>query len=264
MKKISIIVILSLMSGIACAASQNISRSSSQGQAFIDSMPPYLKKVAAKEYYFNHNERKDALPDWIAPYFSGVSVQDLIANDKLPQIQKWSEGEGDMLDLSSKNLNSLEGLQEVPGIEEVRAIKLFDNQLTTVPADAFKGLVLHALSLEHNQIATIEPGAFNGLGQLKELALDYNQLQRLQENRLNGLKELEILDISHNQLTQIDPGALSGLKRLKKLSLEENPLPASLVGALRDALQESGVDVSFDDDADASDDASGWLASSSQ
>ena len=81
------------------------------------------------------------------------------------------------LNLQSKQVTSLEGLTEIPGIQNCQRIDLSNNQLTRIERDAFLGISnLQELDLSNNHIEQVEPGAFAGLYEIDVLNLGRNQL----------------------------------------------------------------------------------------
>ena len=98
----------------------------------------------------------------------GVSIAQLGADDILPR--KNLESGYIVLDLSFKNINNLDGLLEISGIEKVQEISLWYNRISKIKAGAFKGLneVLR-IHLNRNPLtdARIEPGAFAGFPKVK-------------------------------------------------------------------------------------------------
>src|SRR3989338_9184803 len=89
----------------------------------------------------------------------GLSIRDLIECGQLPKIT--SDG---TLNLSRKGLVSLDGLQDIPNKESIVTLKLDHNQLTSVPAEIFNGLInLSELNLSYNQLVELPKGIFSGL-----------------------------------------------------------------------------------------------------
>ena len=140
------------------------------------------------------------------------------------------------------------------GLTRLTTIRLDDNQITTIPANAFNtNRLLTDLSLYRNAIHTIDAGAFTHLNQLQQLKLFHNSLTTLgvHSDTWGGLTNLTNLDLSHNQITDIrfstDHSSLSqltwldmednrmsllvrntfrGLRKLKYLNFNQNPLRA--------------------------------------
>ena len=153
------------------------------------------------------------------PQLYSISVAEYIQQNGIPQIQN------NELNLSSKNLTDLTGLQNIPNINQVIILGLSYNQLKTLPDTIFNGLKnLQILSIDNNQLQTLPDTIFNGLQNLQKLLLYGNQLQTLPANIFNGLKNLQILSISNNQLQTLPDGIFNGLNNLKYLGLSYNQL----------------------------------------
>jgi len=107
------------------------------------------------------------------------------------------------LDLSGKSLRTLEGIAEIPGIENVKTIDLGRNKLTTIPSNAFPVLPkLKNLLLFSNDINSIEPNAFKGLINLEYLNINRNKIVTIEPNTFSGLNNLQELDLADNPIIQ--------------------------------------------------------------
>jgi Leucine-rich repeat (LRR) protein len=187
----------------------------------------------AREYFFYARRNVVALPKWLQPHFDGVSIQDLIDNNML-RLRGLKR-----LDLSSKNIADLTGLQNIPGIQEVTALLLFDNSITTVAPGAFAGLSnLRRLALGNNQITTIAPDTFADLPNLQDLALGNNQITTIVQGTFADLPNLEQLDMDNNQITTIAPGTFAGLPNFEHLGLSNNNLSKANLDRIQDELGE--------------------------
>lgn len=98
---------------------------------------------------------------------------------------------------------------------------------------------LTRLDLADNRIEDLAPLA--SLTKLKFLDLDNNRVRDL--SALAGLSQLEVVVLGHNQVQDIAP--LLGLGQLKSAELSGNPLSGGVENAQLAALQEKGVEVSF-------------------
>ncbi len=93
-----------------------------------------------------------------------VSVADVIHEN--PRIVVHQEGGGiareeTILDLSRRNIDSLEGLDRVPGIERVTELKLSGNRLTQLNDHAFAMMPqLRVLNIKHNSIIAVGDNLF--------------------------------------------------------------------------------------------------------
>jgi len=126
-----------------------------------------------------------------------ISVAEYLHQHGQPAIINGSLG------LSNCNLTSLEGLQNIQQQDEIRYLHLSNNQLQTLPAGIFNGLVnLQLLDLSHNRLQTLPAGIFNGLVNLQWLHLFHNQLQTLPAGIFNGLVDLLGLDLYGNPIVK--------------------------------------------------------------
>ena len=81
-------------------------------------------------------------------YIYGFSIQELLHNNCIPQLSRFG-----YLDLSHKYINSLEGLQNIPDIQNVQILNLNNNELTSLSPELFAGLGrLEGLYLDDNQL----------------------------------------------------------------------------------------------------------------
>lgn len=117
------------------------------------------------------------------------------------------------------------GWQEVPEsisqLSSLRALRLADNQLTTLPSYLLALADLRELYLDENQLTEL-PEFLAHLSELECLTVRSNQLMRLPES-LGRLTHLRRLDMSDNQLSVL-PDSLGNLELLQSLNLEGNRL----------------------------------------
>ena len=117
------------------------------------------------------------------------------------------------------------------GLDNLRALYLYGNQLSALPEDVFSGLgSLEELWLSHNQLRELPEDVFDGLGNLKMLRLYGNQLGALPEDVFDGLESLESLYLGDagygNQLSELPEDVFDGLSNLQRLRLADNELTA--------------------------------------
>jgi Leucine-rich repeat (LRR) protein len=106
-----------------------------------------------------------------------------------------------ILDLGNLALDSLEGLEDIPGIEKVTRLYLHNNTIKTLRAGDFAAAVnLQLIGLSGNGLKDIEPNAFAGLKKLKVLDLSNNNIERIPEEGLNGMPTLRFLGMSNNPM----------------------------------------------------------------
>jgi Leucine-rich repeat (LRR) protein len=159
----------------------------------------------------------------------------------------------DVVDLSFNRLTSLFN----HGWTNVRVLRVHDNDLVNVSADAFRGLdaSLTELHLQRNVLRTLprtalEPlrdslrlldvgsnpiggfvesaddglqvHAFRGLRRLETLGLRDVGLTRWPTDAVRGLATLAVLDVAENRLSSLPDDALANLTRLVRLDLSRN------------------------------------------
>jgi len=200
------------------------------GMEMID-LPPSYAAVAGRVFhgleapFYEEGESavvSSEVPPIVAPpaYDSlGISVHTLLASGRPPVIKK---GE---LDLSGKQLVSLEGLREIDGIEYVEKIFLRKNNLQSLPVDVFSGLYrLRYLDLSHNKLKELPVGIFSDLTAIITLNLSDNEVELLSAGLFSELGRMTFLDISRNKLRVIEMKAFTGLDSLRSLYLKDNSL----------------------------------------
>jgi len=138
-----------------------------------------------------------------------LSVGELVTREprRLKVQRGWLPGVK-VLDLTDMNIDSLKGLEDIPGIDSVTRLYLNNNAIHTIePGDFAAAVNLTALSISGNDLETIEPNAFAGLKNLKVLNLSNNALKSIPQEGLNGMPSLRFLGMSKNPI--INPkGAL--------------------------------------------------------
>lgn len=103
----------------------------------------------------------------------------------------------------SEKLSSIE-TGAFSGLENLKYLKLWGNQLKVLPKGAFLNFNnLQKLDLRHNKIENLVHG-FCGNSFIKEIDLSSNDLTNIQVDMLD-LESLEILNLAHNRLSFIAP-----------------------------------------------------------
>jgi Leucine-rich repeat (LRR) protein len=164
------------------------------------------------------------------------------------------------LDLSNYDLESFEGLESVPGIQNIESLSLHGNAIKKINSYSFAGMPkLQTLALNNNGLTSevIAPNAFARLNNLKLLYLNDNPLQSISRIQLAGLTNLrtinlhkaglksinkdtfeltpnvELINLNDNQLTDFDPAIIASLSKLRGLNLKNNPIDRKKIEALR-------------------------------
>lgn len=136
-----------------------------------------------------------------------ASVSDTVTEADLSSISM-------TLDVSNKNIQSIEGAQYLTGITR---FKLGSNQISDIsPLSNLTNL--KDVSLYSNQITDIS--SLSGLTNLTDLALDDNQITDI--SALSSLTNLFDLSLDNNQI--IDISGISGLVNLVYLNLNNNKI----------------------------------------
>ncbi len=105
------------------------------------------------------------------------------------------------LDLSDLQLASLQGIRNIPGIDTVQEISLYNNQLTTVVV-----------------------GELSNLPDLQSLTLGKNKLVVLGQDVFSDLPALREIYVFENRLATIVPGIFRNVPNLRRINFSNNPL----------------------------------------
>lgn len=197
-----------------------------------------LRYDVARSYYLHYGQTIDLDTPKIS-----FSVRILMQHNRLDRTVT-PDG---TLDLSSLYIADLDGIEEIPNINDVRYLNLSHNAISLLHPSNFRMLEhLATLDLSFNKLATLRPKSFKHLAHLRELHLDHNYITNLDINTFTGLTKLQeltitynlvewiaidafhdlhnlkTLDISNNQLNLISPRVFNPLKHLKQLSMRQN------------------------------------------
>ena len=165
------------------------------------------------------------------PQLHSIAVTEYIQQQGMPPIQNGT------LDLANKGITDLTGLQDIPNKDQIAALNLTINQLTTLPVGIFNGFNnLKRLTFFGNELTTLPAGIFNGLNNLQVLGLNNNQLTTLPAGIFNGLNNLKNLSLTNNQLTTLPTGIFNGLTKPAILDLANNPFTSSFMPQLIEIL----------------------------
>ena len=168
------------------------------------------------------------LSDTEKDQLKSLSIRDLINSDSPPQVTDRHDQEGIIckeLNLGSKGITSLDGLQDIHGIKDIERINLSYNKIAAIDPGVFNDLnKLKNLNLAYNKIEAIHPDTFSGLDVLKMLHLGTNKIETIYDNAFNGLGELESLFLNNNEIATIHDNAFNGLDELASLYLKSNKI----------------------------------------
>lgn len=143
-----------------------------------------------------------------------------------------SVGANGTLDLSNKQLTSLNGIEKIEKSERdrVHTLLLKNNNLQNL-AESLLGLFsnLKMLDLSNNKIKTLNYSAFSNLPSLLELNLSNNQINKIDAGAFQQLPNLTKLNLSNNQIndeTIEKSGPFKELTDLEELDLSKNQISA--------------------------------------
>ena len=121
-----------------------------------------------------------------------------------------------VLDLSGRNLRSLEGLDQIPRAEEVTFLNLSGNRFTEIPMGAFDRFeMLETLDLSDNPIEALRGDEFVPLTSMKSVSLYYINVADLPKNLLEHNRALEDFGVSSQSLASLPDGLLEHQQALK-------------------------------------------------
>lgn len=161
------------------------------------------------------------------PIFKSIkhpSIQELI-NIKHPSLTI----KNGVLDLSFRKideqvkLTSLEGLNKIPGIQNVTNLNLSLNAIQVLPTGIFDQLTkLRILDLSYNIFVKLPEGLFKNLTELRTLYLNDNMLATLPKGIFDPLQNLKKLNLSFNALKNFPYEIFDNLQNLTELNVSEN------------------------------------------
>lgn len=142
---------------------------------------------------------------------NGATVNTVLTQTHITSITK--------LDISGKNVQSLEGIGNLTSLVELKAQ---NNKITSIPDELGNNLInLELLYFGSNQVTTI-PDSFKNLIKLRNFQIESNNLITISDS-FSSLPSLTNLTISNNPLTTL-PDNISELQNLTNLYLYGNKL----------------------------------------
>jgi len=125
--------------------------------------------------------------------------------------------------ISTVHIDAFKGLSST-----LKKLKLADNDLKEIPADAFYGLPkLHVLDIGRNPFQVILGGAFSYLKKLKKIDLSgCGNLVQIKKGAFAQCIDLEHIVISQNmRLAEIERNTFDAVPSIKTANFEDNRLP---------------------------------------
>jgi len=125
--------------------------------------------------------------------------------------------------ISTVHVDAFKGLSNT-----LKKLKLADNDLKEIPADAFYGLPkLHVLDIGRNPFQVIPRGAFSYLKKLKKIDLSgCGNLVRIENGAFAQCIDLEHIVISQNRkLIEVERNTFDAVPSLRTANFEDNRLP---------------------------------------
>ena len=114
------------------------------------------------------------------------------------------------LKLGFNNISDISTLSEM-GVESVKSIQLWYNNITTLPKQVFRKIFSFSINLSFNKIKHIKGYSFTACTHLAALYLDFNQMTSLSINAFRSVQHLQILSLSNNNISVLPPGLFTNL-----------------------------------------------------
>ncbi|XP_067937916.1 slit homolog 2 protein-like isoform X2 [Watersipora subatra] len=134
--------------------------------------------------------------------------------------------------VNCRNVGLLAIPADIP--ENVRDLRLDQNDITSVPADSFAALKqLDSLDLSNNRISNVSAAAFSRLTGLKKLILYENLVSELPAGIFSGLTSLQMLLLNANKISCLRADIFEGLSQLHLLSLFDNEITTIVNGTFQ-------------------------------
>jgi len=190
-----------------------------QGLRILQSAKAQFRDEVIRQYYLLRGQYMPGINYYLAREIYRFSIQELLDNGRIPAIVN------NELDLHDRYIADLDGLTQIPQVNNLRELRLDNNQITRIHPNTFQGLGnLRNLNLDNNQIIQIHPNTFQELGNLRLLFLRYNRITKIHPDAFLGLNNLQHLYLFVNQITQIHANAFQGLNNLRWLDLSNNQI----------------------------------------
>lgn len=167
-----------------------------------------------------------------------LSIQDLIDRNQIPKI------EHGYLDLSSKGLTSLYGLQNLPNKDQITGLALHYNQIVDIPENIFDSYPhLKLLDLSFNLIVKIYPRYFEKLVNLEDLYLEGLNIFEITPKTFEPLHNLKGLYLKGNRLVTVPKDIVYPLTALAELDLSDNNIEFLDIDLLRNQAELNALSI---------------------
>lgn len=155
------------------------------------------------------------------------SVQDLLNARETGLIINSRSGTYKIINLKNKGLTSLEGLENIPGVEKAELLNADNNIITDIEDIFNKNFFpkLDYINLTNNCISSISNTAFKNCSAVKWIDLNNNKLKIINGvfNDKNLTTLIEI-NLANNSINSIDSTTFRGIPMLKKINLKHNKI----------------------------------------
>ncbi len=153
-----------------------------------------------------------------------LSIRDLYEHEKIKELfLRPADGIRYTLNLSNCRLTSLEGLDEISGIDNYLVFNFSHNKIRKINLTVFKKFpFLMRLILEDNALTELHFSADTSLPKLGFLNLKKNKLTKIDASLLSHVPNLREVTFAYNQIATLEPDLLSGVPNLKSLTLNYN------------------------------------------
>ncbi|CDQ83878.1 unnamed protein product [Oncorhynchus mykiss] len=136
------------------------------------------------------------------------------------------------VDISNTGLTQLSEFS-FRSIEQISALKLGHNRLSSVPKATRNLPTLKILDLSFNIINKLGCSDFSNLTGLTQLFLFHNQIPNLPGCVFQDMKELRILKLGSNKILTLNDAFMNGLQKLETLNLAGNKLSSIRKGEFK-------------------------------
>ena len=192
-------------------------------------LEPALPAIA-RAYFLHRKGDLSSLPAWLQDHFEGASIQDFLDHN-ITNIFTHSLNDTNHCILMDKNINSLQGLENIPGISSARGISIYFPRMKEIRLGTFDMFpALTALSIQGSRVTEIKAGLFKSLKNLVLLDLSNNAIEGFQPNTFEGLGNLKQLGLNKNNIKSYTKEAFAGLAYFTKIFVDVAPnVPALTV-----------------------------------